>query len=138
MIRTLAAPLLSLALLALPSVASAEHCSNYQEVAAYAHDLDTSSQNFHEAVHDVTGYSHLADDAHELAYASADFHDSVEFGADCFQIQSLFHELSHTYQHMARRWDVAHRAHHHPYLEHDWQHVEDAFWNLQWAVRSGR
>lgn len=123
---------------AVSTAASAAHCSNYREVASYAHDLDYAANDFHEAVHDVTGYSHLADDAHELAYSASAFHDRIEFGADCWQIQNEFHELSHTYQHLSRAWSHAHQAHHHPYLHHDWNRVEEAYANLQWTVRSGR
>lgn len=114
--------------------AKADHCANYQRVAAAAHELDYAAEHFHDVIHYLDGYSHLASDVHQLARAAAYFHDAVEYGADCNEIEAEFHEVSHEFDHVRMMLHRAHDQHHDPHVMHDWEDVEWAYRRVHRAV----
>lgn len=56
MLKSLGAVFVLAATFAFSGAALEDDCSNYHQVASYAHDLNYAANGFHDAVHDVTGY----------------------------------------------------------------------------------
>ncbi len=105
-----------------------------QQISRAAHEVSESAEHFHRVIHNLTGYSHFATDAHRLSEAAEHFHQAAEQGSSLAHLVRDYFRLQSQYRHLASAYYRAHRIHHSRHVERDWQRLEHAAEELNYAV----